>query len=60
MLLDDEGALLPFEGCGEGTYWNSVEGQCDIIMPGDFNQDFCIDLVDLLDLLVKYNTCLDE
>ena len=60
MLLDDEGALVPFDGCGEGTYWNSDAESCDIIMPGDFNQDYCIDLVDLLDLLVRYNTCLDE
>ena len=29
-------------------------------MPGDFDMDYCIDLIDLLDLLVKYNTCLDE
>ena len=60
VVLDDDGGLVPYDACGEGTYWNADSESCDIIMPGDFDMDYCIDLIDLLDLLVKYNTCLDE
>jgi hypothetical protein len=59
-VLDDDGGLVPNDACGEGTYWNADSESCDIIMVGDFDMDYCIDLIDLLDLLVKYNTCLDE
>ena len=59
-VLDDDGELVPYDECGEGTYWNADEESCDIIMLGDFDMDYCIDLIDLLDLLVKYNKCSDE
>jgi hypothetical protein len=45
--------------CGEGTSWNSELGQCLVAYPSDSNFDGCIDLNDLLDLLVVYGNCLD-
>ena len=59
-VLDDDGGLVPYGGCGEGTYWNADSAKCDIILLGDFDMDYCIDFTDLLDMLVRYNTCLDE
>jgi hypothetical protein len=46
------------ECCGEGTDWDSELGQCLVTYPSDSNFDSCVDLNDLMDLLVEYGNCL--
>ena len=45
--------------CGEGTSWDSELGQCVVTYPSDSNFDGCVDLNDLLALLVDYGLCLE-
>jgi hypothetical protein len=44
--------------CGEGTSWDSELGQCVVTYPSDSNFDGCVDLDDLLQILVVYGNCI--
>jgi len=44
--------------CGEGTSWDSELGQCIVTYPSDSNFDGCVDLDDLLEILVFYGNCI--
>jgi hypothetical protein len=65
-VLDDCGVCggnnecCPGPGCcDEGTVWNVESQKCIVLYPSDSNFDGCVDLDDLLDLLVDYGICLD-
>ena len=60
VVLDENGNLVMYDQCGDGTYWNADSESCDIVMPGDSDWNHCINLTDLLDLLIDYNKCLND
>ena len=46
--------------CGEGTAWDAVSLTCIVANPADINNDGCVQLNDLLDLLSAYGDCASE
>ena len=49
--------LAPSSFCGEGTVWEVASSTCIVANPADINNDGCVQLGDLLDLLGAYGTC---
>jgi hypothetical protein len=61
---EDEGSCdyscCPGPGCcNAGTIWDVESQTCIVLYPSDSNFDGCVDLNDLLDLLVDYGICVE-
>ena len=53
------GEISPTSACGPGTYWDEEGQECIILMPSDTDFDGCVSMVDLLDLLTVFGTCVE-
>ena len=53
----NEGCTLTPDFCGEGTVWNAATSTCISANTADINNDGCVQLDDLLDLLISYGDC---
>ena len=49
----------PASFCGAGTTWDDQSQTCVVSFPSDTNLDGCVQLNDLLDLLMVYGACSD-
>ena len=54
MLLSAQNCPDPAGFCGEGTTWDDQTQTCVVFLPSDSNFDGCVQLADLLDLLIAY------
>ena len=45
--------------CGEGTVWDDVNQECVVFLPSDTDFDGCVGMIDLLDLLSVFGTCVE-
>jgi|GEM_PF-1838827 hypothetical protein len=56
---EDDGTCIFLQTvvCGPGTQLDEETGACLVTLPGDSNFDNCVDLEDLLELLVLYGQC---
>lgn len=59
----DDGSCVPCavatSFCGEGTTWNAESQTCIISNTSDTDFDGCVGMVDLLDLLSVFGTCIE-
>ena len=55
-VLNEDCTLTP-DFCGEGTVWNAATSTCISANTADINNDGCVQLDDLLDLLISYGDC---
>ena len=46
--------------CNDGTVWNEVTQGCDVANPSDTDFDGCVGMIDLLNLLSVFGTCVEE
>jgi uncharacterized protein (TIGR02145 family) len=53
----NEGCTLTPDVCGDGTVWNAATSTCISANTADINNDGCVQLDDLLDLLISYGEC---
>ena len=53
------GQISPSSACGPGTYWDEQGQECIILVPSDTDFDGCVSMVDLLDLLTVFGTCVE-
>ena len=53
------GEISPSSACGPGTYWDEQGQECIILVPSDTDFDGCVSMVDLLDLLTVFGTCVE-
>ena len=56
-LEELESGLCGPESCGPGTAWDEETQVCIVAYPADINFDGCVQLNDLLDLLIAYGNC---
>ena len=54
MFLFAQNCPDPAGFCGEGTTWDDQTQKCVVFLPSDSNFDGCVQLADLLDLLIAY------
>ena len=46
--------------CGAGTYWDMQSQSCVVANPSDTDFDGCVGMIDLLDLLSVFGTCVES
>ena len=55
--VTDDGTCVFGHPCGPGTVWDEELGLCVVAMPSDSNFDGCVQLEDLLAMLVSFGNC---
>ena len=60
VIFDDGSCHFNCLFCNDGTVWNEVTQGCDVANPSDTDFDGCVGMIDLLNLLSVFGTCVEE